>query len=155
MLFLKLTHSLFFYSLCGNRIQLFQPTCPCGRRERRSHFQRVHHLGPNHESGQLRQGQAEGSRGTWKLLSTPSCLSSSLLIQILFAQQKMVSTDFLQIKSIILLPFFTFCLDIGKAWMGEDEQIIHFSWCVSLSEDHPSLGNTKSLSVLSLPRYQW
>lgn len=104
MLFLKLTHSLFFYSLCGNRIQLFQPTCPCGRRERRSHFQRVHHLRPNHESGQLRQGQAEGSRGTWMLLSTPSCLSS-LLIQILFAQQRMVSTDFLQIS-----PSFFFSL---------------------------------------------
>ena len=68
MLLLKLTHSLFFYSLCGNRIQLFQPTCP---REGRSHFQRVHHLGPNHESGQLRQGQAERSRDTWMLLCTP------------------------------------------------------------------------------------
>lgn len=169
MLFLKLTHSLFFYSLCGNRIQLFQPTCA---RERRSHFQRVHHLGPNHESGQLRQGQAERSRDTWMLLSTPqhsvafqpfSCLC--LLPFLILADSNLVRPAkdgqhwSSPKKSIIpLLPFFSFCLDIGKAWMGEDEQIIHFSWPVSLSENHLSLGNTKSksLSVLTSTQVaQW
>lgn len=72
-----------------------------------------------------------------------SCPPSSLLVQILFALQRLVSN--ISKKPVILpFPFPRFCLDIGKAWMGEGGRIVNFS-CF-LSRGSPELRATLSLS---------